>query len=131
MSANNSHISVLIVDDSDYSRQAISELVSESGYTVVGEAASASEAIKIAQESKIDIAVIDCIMPETSGIELAELFRRNFSQMSVIMISSIAQENVIISSISAGASDFLQKPFKKEALINSIERVIEQANTQG
>ena len=128
---DNSKISVLIVDDSDYSRQAIAGLVTEGGYTVVGEAGSAQEAIKIAQDNKIDVSVIDCIMPETSGIELAELFRRNFSQMSVIMISSIAQENVIISSIKAGASDFLQKPFKKEALINSIERVIEQAHTQG
>jgi two-component system chemotaxis response regulator CheY len=131
MSENNSHIAVLVVDDSDYSRQAISDLVSSSGYKVVGEAASAQEAIKIAQDNKIDIAVIDCIMPETSGIELTELFKRNFSQMSVIMISSIAPENVIISSISAGASDFLQKPFEKEALIDSIERVLEQAQSQG
>jgi two-component system chemotaxis response regulator CheY len=124
-------IKVLVVDDSDYSRQAISELVAESGFTVVGEAATAQEAIKISQDNKIDVAVIDCIMPETSGIELAQLFKRNFSQMSVIMISSIAQENVIIASIKAGASDFLQKPFKKDTLISSIERVIEQANQQG
>ena len=51
--------------------------------------------------------------------------------MSVIMISSIAQENVIISSISAGASDFLQKPFKRDTLINSIERLVERKNAQG
>jgi two-component system chemotaxis response regulator CheY len=131
MDQERSIIKVLIVDDSDYSRQAISDLVTDSGFTVVGEASSAQEAIKISQDNKIDVAVIDCIMPETSGIELAELFRRNFSQMSVIMISSIAQENVIISSIKAGASDFLQKPFKKDALIASIERVVEQGHTQG
>ncbi|MBT4790892.1 MAG: two-component system response regulator, partial [Halobacteriovoraceae bacterium] len=41
-----------------------------------------------------------------------------------IMISSLAQESIVIDSISAGASDYLQKPFEKEVLITSVEKLL-------
>lgn len=115
---------ILIVDDSDFSRQNISSMLTDSRYNIIGEASSAKEAVSILQDRKAHIAIIDVVMPEISGIELAEKINNTFQDTQVIMISSLAQENIVIDAISVGASDFLQKPFTKETLINSIEKII-------
>lgn len=115
---------VLIVDDSDFSRNNIAKMLNAPRYNIIGEAAGAKEAMNILRDRKAHIAIVDIVMPEISGIELTNKISENFKNTYVIMISSLAQENIIIDSISAGASDFLQKPFTQETLINSIEKVI-------
>ena len=123
MEAKNSY-RILIVDDSDFSRNSISAMLEDPRYNIIGEASGAKEAINILRDRKAHIAIIDIVMPDISGIELAEKIKESFSNTEIIMISSLAQENIVIDAISVGASDFLQKPFTKETLRNSIEKVI-------
>ena len=124
MDAEIEKFKILIVDDSDFSRTNISSMLESDRYQVIGEAESAKEAIDILKDRSAHIAIVDIVMPEVSGIELAEYLHENFSDLAIIMISSLGQESIIIDSISAGASDFIQKPFKKEELITSIDKVI-------
>lgn len=121
---------ILVVDDSDFSRNNITEMLKDSRYNIIGEASNAKEAMNILRDRKAHICIVDVVMPGISGIELAEKVTDNFKDVYVIMISSLAQENIIIDSISAGASDFLQKPFNKETLINSIEKIIENISEE-
>jgi YesN/AraC family two-component response regulator len=116
---------ILIVDDSDFSRRTISEFLSDSPYQVIAEVASAQAAIEVISEKPVDIIITDIVMPEMSGIELTEVVTKNSRNISIIVISSLAQESIVMRAIHAGAQDFLQKPFSKEALIESIEKVIE------
>lgn len=118
-----STIRVLIVDDSDFSRNSIKQMLEDTPFQVIGEAASAKDAINILKDRKAHIAIVDIVMPEVSGIELTEKIHQSFKDLYVVIISSLAQENIIMDSISAGASDFLQKPFDKETLLNSLEKV--------
>lgn len=115
---------ILIVDDSDFSRSQIASMLQD--YNIVGEAPSAKEAITIMHERTVHIAIIDVVMPEISGIELAEHISENFDDISIIMISSLGQENIIIDSISAGASDYLQKPISEHNLIASIDKLAQK-----
>lgn len=115
---------VLIVDDSDFSRSNIANILSGDNYNIIGEAANAKEAINILSDRKAHLAIIDVVMPEVSGIELAEHISENFKNTAIIMISSLAQENIILDSISAGASDFLQKPFTNEDFLASVEKIL-------
>ncbi len=115
---------ILIVDDSDFSRTSISQMLDSQRYSIIGEAADGAEAINSLNERAPDIAIIDIVMPGMSGFELAKKISENFKDVLIIMISSLAQENIVIDAISSGASDFLQKPFTKETLINSIEKLI-------
>lgn len=117
---------ILIVDDSDFSRNKISEMLDSPRYNIIGEAANAKEAINILKDRVTHIAIVDVVMPEVSGIELSEYITQNFNKTMVIMISSLAQENIVIDSISAGASDFLRKPFTKDELITSVEKIISE-----
>jgi YesN/AraC family two-component response regulator len=117
-------MNVFIVDDSEFSRASICEMLDkEEHIRIVGEASSAEEAINTIGQKKPDIAIVDVVMPNISGIELAKLINKSLPDTSVIMISSLAQEHVVIDSISAGAVDFLQKPFTKEALKSSIIKI--------
>lgn len=127
---NNNELNILIVDDSDFSRKVLSDMATKAGFNVVGEAENAQQAIDIASERKIDIAIIDVVMPEVSGIELTEVLCKNLRKLKVIMISSLAQENIVINSIYAGAVDFIQKPIAQDVLVHSLERIAEEIRNE-
>lgn len=118
------NVRILIVDDSDFSRANISKMLDDERYNIIGEASNAKEAINILRDRKAHLAIVDVVMPEVSGIELAEYITENFSETSIVMVSSLGQESIVIDSISAGASDYLQKPFTKDDLIASVEKIV-------
>lgn len=121
---NKDKFRILIVDDSDFSRANITKMLDDERYNIIGEAANAKEAITILRDRKAHLAILDVVMPEVSGIELAEYISENFVDTAIIMISSLGQENIIIDSISAGASDYLQKPFTKKDFLASVEKIL-------
>lgn len=121
---NTSSARVVIVDDSDFSRSVISKMLSEEGIQVVGEAGSAESALPLIKDKKPDIVIADIVMPNVSGLELAEKIGTTFPDVSVVMISSLSQEHIVLDAIGAGASDFIAKPIQKQQLIDSIEKIM-------
>jgi len=115
---------IFVVDDSELSRINIIKLLEEHQFNVIGQANNSKECLaQITNE--VNLLIIDVVMPETSGIELTQLLNEKMSNAHVIMISSLTQEHILLESISAGAKDFLVKPFKAEDLIQSVEKVSE------
>jgi two-component system chemotaxis response regulator CheY len=114
---------VVIVDDSDFSRSIIKKMLIEEGIDVVGEANSAESALIIIKDKKPDIVITDIVMPEVSGIELTEKITQDFDGISVIVVSSLSQEHIVIEAIGAGASDFIAKPIQKQQLMDSLEKI--------
>ena len=119
-----SEMKVLIVDDSDFSRSIIAEMLKEEGIQIVGEANSATAALQMLKEKKANIVITDIVMPEVSGIELTEKINQAYNDVSVIVISSLSQEHVVLEAIGAGASDFIPKPIQKQQLIDSLEKIM-------
>lgn len=119
-----SDMKVVIVDDSDFSRSIIRKMLTEEGIEIVGEASSAETALAVIKEKKPNIVITDIVMPEISGIELTEKINQNYNDISVIVISSLSQEHVVLEAIGAGASDFIAKPIQKQQLIDSLEKII-------
>lgn len=115
---------IVIVDDSDFSRSVITKMLSEEGFQVIGEASSAEAALPLIKEKKPDIVIADIVMPNVSGLELAEKIGATYPEVSVIMISSLSQEHIVLDAINAGASDFIAKPIQKQQLIDSIEKIM-------
>ncbi len=115
---------ILIVDDSNYSRKLIAEMLeTEDSYEIVGEASNAIEALNSLKNNKIHIMMIDVVMPGMSGLELAAKVHRFNKSISIIMISSLGGENIIVDAINSGASDFLQKPITSDVLKSSLDKV--------
>lgn len=123
---------ILIVDDSDFNRKSMAEILTNEGFNVVGVASSAEEAIQIAHGTKANLIFIDVVMPEISGLELTKHFQeKQTGDRYLIMMSSLNIESIVIESISNGAIDFLQKPFERDDLIKAvekIERLVEKEN---
>ena len=114
---------ILVVDDSEYSRKQIIKVLNEANLNVIGEASSAREAIDGAARLKANLLLVDIVMPERNGIELTKVIMEQFQDVYVIIVSSLAQEHIIMEAITAGAVDFIQKPFVGQNLISSIAKV--------
>jgi two-component system chemotaxis response regulator CheY len=121
---NPADVKIIIVDDSDFSRSVINKMLSEEGFLVIGEAASAEAALAMIRDKKPDIVIVDIVMPNVSGLDLTEKLNQSSPEISVIMVSSLSQEHIILDAISAGASDFIAKPIQKQQLIDSVEKIM-------
>ncbi len=119
----NTRLKICIVDDSDHSRLNAGKILENAGFNVVGLASSAEEAIQVTGASDVNLYIIDVVMPDASGIELAKILNEKNSKASIIMMSSLKMENIILESISSGAIDFLSKPFDADDLIKSVEKI--------
>jgi len=115
---------LLVVDDSDYARAQMTALLTQAGFTVVGEASTAEEALRQVREKKPHLVLMDIVMPEVSGVQLTEKIMSDFSNIGVIMVSSLSHEQVVLESIAAGAVDFLNKPVNPLQLTESVEKFL-------
>lgn len=116
---------VLIVEDDPMTASCIEHFLSESGYEVVGLAASASAALSLAAEHQPDLALLDIgLTGPFDGIELACLLRRRFSIPTIFLSGSVDHETMQRARV-AQPLDFLCKPFRPSGIFNAIERVME------
>jgi len=112
---------VLIVDDASFMRAVLKKIVTGQGHVIVGEAASGDEAIDKYQQLKPDITLMDIVMPPGTkakdGIEALKQIMLADPAAKVIMCSSMGQQALITDALTAGAKDFVTKPFKPEKVI--------------
>lgn len=118
---------VVIVDDSDFSRSVIRDMLTEENITIVGEADRADTALQVIKEKKPNIVITDIVMPEISGIELTDKISQTYEDIAIIVISSLSQEHIILEAISAGANDFIAKPIQKQQLLDSLDKCMDQS----
>ena len=117
-------LKIAVVDDAEFSRRTVVEILEKEGFDVVGQAGNAEDAIGMISSTKANLFLIDVVMPNISGIELSKKLGEHSNRpITVIMMSSLDLENIIIESISNGAIDFLAKPFDAETLIKSVSKV--------
>ena len=120
----NTHVRLLICDDHELVRRGLRDLV-EADLTmkVVAEAASADEAIRLAAETKPDVALVDVRMPGRSGIEACREIRAANEGVKVIILTSFADDEALFSAIMAGASGYLLKNVGGGDLLEGIHSV--------
>ena len=116
---------VLIVDDIAFVRDTLKKILISAHYKVVGEAATGREAIEAYKEYRPDIVTMDVVMPEMSGIEATRKITKMDKTAKIVMISAMGQETLIMDAISAGAKDYVLKPFTSEDIIKAIEHLYE------
>jgi pilus assembly protein CpaE len=120
-------IKVLIVDDIPETRDHLTKLLSfEEGIDVAGGAGSGEEAIKMAMELRPDVVVMDINMPGMDGVAAAEIISQRLPTSPIIMMSVHGEAEQLKRSITAGAREFLVKPFSADEFSTSIRRVYER-----
>ncbi len=114
-------IKVVVVDDSVETRNNIKVLLSfDKRIDVIGEAENGEEAIFVAKEARPDIILMDINMPVMDGIRATEEISIEVPESTVIIMSVQGEQEYIRKAMSAGARDFLNKPFNGEDMIRTI-----------
>ncbi len=122
---------ILIVDDDDELRSNLSVVLGEIGYDTET-APSGSEAVAKAVSNNFDIALLDLMMPETSGMDVLAELRKITPRTRVIVITAFASTDTAVEAMKKGASDYIAKPFTVENLDITIKKTLEEARfTQG
>src|SRR6188472_4636276 len=120
-------IKVLIVDDIPETRDHLSRLLGlERDLDVAGTAGTGEEAIEMAMEIRPDVVVMDINMPGMDGIAAAEIISQRLPTSPIIMMSVHGEAEQLKRSISAGAREFLVKPFSADEFSTSIRQVYER-----
>jgi len=120
-------IKVLIVDDIPETREHLARLLGlERDLDVAGTAGTGEEAIKVAMELRPDVIVMDINMPGMDGVQAAEIISQRLPTSPIIMMSVHGEADQLKRSISAGAREFLVKPFSGDEFSTSIRQVHER-----
>ena len=117
-------VRVLICDDHEVVREGLRGLISrQAGMSVVGEAGTVAEAIEAATRSKPDVVVMDVRLPDGSGVEACREIREARPETKVVMLTSYADDEALFASIIAGASGYLLKQTRGQAVVDAITAV--------
>ena len=110
---------ILVVDDNKEIVYSISELLKYEGYEVM-KAYDGLEALKLASENKIDLIILDVMMPKMNGLS-ALMKMREYSKTPVIILSAKTEESDIVSGLVLGADDYIEKPYKPAELMARVK----------
>ena len=114
---------MLLADDHGIVRRGLRSLLEETGHSVVAEAADGLEAVRLCEEHRPDLLIIDIGMPKLSGIEVAARAQKLDRPPAVIILSMHADESYIIRALAAGARAYLLKDATDEDLVPAIRAV--------
>jgi response regulator NasT len=114
---------VVIAEDEALIRLDLKEMLEEEGYSVVGEAGDGEVAVKLAQELRPDLVILDVKMPVLDGISAAEQIAGG-KLAPVLMLTAFSQRELVERARDAGAMAYLVKPFTKSDLVPSIEMAV-------
>lgn len=121
------NICCLVVDDDRFSRSFIKTALFQIGIKDIKDAANAEEAHEILTNFKIDLILLDQIMPEQSGIEFAQSLGEKHPEQKdipIIMITVDTQEKTVLDAKNAGIKEYLVKPISPISLKQRITNAL-------
>jgi len=116
-------LKILVVDDSLIMRKNLSKLLTSMGHEVVYAAKNGVEAIEAYQAKRPDLVTMDITMPDMNGIDAVKAIRADDPDAKIIMVTSHAEEHMLITSMFIGAAGYIIKPFKRQEVCERIANV--------
>ncbi len=118
---------VLLIDDDTAISKAIELMLKSEGYvcdsTDLGE-----DGLDIGKIYDYDLIILDLMLPDIDGIEVLRRMRTAKVQTPILILSGLAQSDDKVKALTAGADDYLTKPFDKEELIARIQAIVRRSN---
>jgi two-component system, OmpR family, KDP operon response regulator KdpE len=116
---------VLVCDDELQILRALKVVLREAGFEVEA-TATAQEALDAAAVRPPDAAIIDLMLPDGSGVEVCRQLR-SWSEMPIVVLSAIGDEDQKVEALEAGADDYVTKPFGPRELVARLNAVLRRA----
>ena len=118
-------IKVLIIDDDPEIIWILTEALQEEGYHILS-ADCGKSGLKIAKAEKPELVLLDIKMPDMNGLEVLEKVKDHSKATAVIMLSAHGETKMVVQAMQYGATDFVTKPFDKDELLITINKVLER-----
>jgi two-component system, OmpR family, KDP operon response regulator KdpE len=116
---------VLVCDDETQILRALRVILRDAGF-VVTTAQTAQEALDAAALQPLDAAILDLILPDGNGVEVCRSIRE-WSQMPILVLSAVGEEQEKVRALDAGADDYVTKPFGPGELIARLNAALRRA----
>lgn len=116
---------VLVCDDEPQILRALKVVLRDAGYEVIA-TATAQEALDAASVRPPDAAIIDLVLPDGNGVEVCEQLR-SWSELPIIVLSAVDDEEQKVRALEAGADDYVTKPFGPRELVARLSAALRRA----
>lgn len=117
-------IRVLIADDHAVVREGTRRMLEqEDDMEVVGEAVDGEEAVRLADETKPDVAIVDISMPKLDGIEATKEIKKRCPSVTVLILSAYDDDQFVFALLEAGAAGYLLKSVRSREVIDAVRAV--------
>ena len=120
---------MLVCDDEQQILRALRVILRDAGYEALP-AASVEEALDAAAVGRPDAAIVDLVLPDGDGVELCRRLRE-WSEIPVIVLSAVGDEDAKVRALAAGADDYVTKPFGPRELIARLQANLRRVATEG
>lgn len=113
---------ILITDDAAFMRMMLKTMLEQEGHEIL-EAVNGKDMLAKYEEFKPDLVTLDITMPEMDGLQAIKELMPKHPEAKVIMCSAMGQQVMVLDAIKAGAKDFIVKPFKKDRVMEALNKV--------
>lgn len=117
--------SVLVCDDEPQILRALKVVLREAGFEAIG-AETAREALDAAAVRRPDAAIVDLVLPDGDGVEVCAQLR-SWSEMPILVLSAVGEEEQKVRALEAGADDYVTKPFGPRELVARLRAAMRRA----
>ena len=115
---------ILLVDDHNLVRRGLASLLQTEGrYQVVAEASDGEEALRILEETPVDVAILDLSMPRMNGLETIRRITKKFPRIKILVLSMYSDEQFVSQSLRDGAKGYILKHALDEELFQALDAI--------
>ncbi len=111
---------VLIVDDSDFMRMMLEDILTRRGEHTILQAKNGQECLALLQNETVDVCVLDIGMPVMDGFEALRRIKERWPELKVVMLSALSGEGNVRLALELGAEAFVVKPFSVDCLLERV-----------
>jgi two-component system, OmpR family, response regulator ResD len=121
---------VLIVEDDPTVAEVVVSYLERAGHRTrsIADGTAAADFLAGPAGAEIDLAILDLMLPGVDGIEICRRLRQRDSELPVIMLTALGQEDDRIAGLEVGADDYITKPFSPRELVLRVESVLRRAS---
>jgi two-component system, NarL family, response regulator NreC len=116
-------VRTLLADDHLILRQGLRAILEKSGIEVVAEAGDGMEAVRLVEELRPQVAVLDLAMPALNGLDAARELQRRVPETAIILLTMHTEEQYILAALQSGVKGYVVKTQAAEDLVHAVEQV--------
>jgi two-component system, chemotaxis family, chemotaxis protein CheY len=114
----------LVVDDSAVMRKLLIGALNQAGIADVEEAGDGDQAVAAVAAKEYNLLLMDWNMPNMLGIDAVRAIRSSGSKVPIIMVTTEAEKSRVVEALKSGATNYMIKPFKTEAIVTKVKEVL-------